>query len=44
MLRALLAGLSELETDLHSHAHKEDHILFPEALAAEAALRAGRVP
>jgi regulator of cell morphogenesis and NO signaling len=38
--RALLAGLSELETDMHSHIHKENNILFPEAIAAEAALRA----
>jgi regulator of cell morphogenesis and NO signaling len=38
--QALLAGLAELETDMHSHVHKENNILFPEAIAAEAALRA----
>jgi regulator of cell morphogenesis and NO signaling len=35
--RALLAGLAELETDMHSHTHKEDEILFPEVIAAVAA-------
>jgi regulator of cell morphogenesis and NO signaling len=29
--RNLLAGLAELETDLHSHIHLEDDILFPRA-------------
>lgn len=36
--RAALAGLAELEADLHRHIHKENEILFPRALAAEAAL------
>lgn len=31
--RALLAGLAEFETDLHTHVHKENSILFPRALA-----------
>jgi len=35
--RALLAGLAELEADLHRHVHKENNILFPRALALEAA-------
>lgn len=30
--RALLAGLAEFETDLHTHVHKENSILFPRAL------------
>jgi regulator of cell morphogenesis and NO signaling len=33
--RALLAGLAELEADLHQHIHKENNILFPRAAAAE---------
>jgi regulator of cell morphogenesis and NO signaling len=36
--RAMLAGLADLETDLHRHIHKENEILFPRALATEAAL------
>jgi len=39
--RAALAGLAELEADLHRHIHKENNILFPRAQEAEAAL-AGR--
>ncbi|TPW17685.1 MAG: iron-sulfur cluster repair di-iron protein [bacterium] len=31
--RALLAGLAELETDMHRHVHKENNILFPRAEA-----------
>ncbi|HVZ63008.1 MAG TPA: iron-sulfur cluster repair di-iron protein [Lacunisphaera sp.] len=31
--RALLAGLTEFEVDLHQHVHKENNILFPRALA-----------
>jgi regulator of cell morphogenesis and NO signaling len=31
--RALLAGLAELESDLHRHVHKENNILFPRAIA-----------
>jgi regulator of cell morphogenesis and NO signaling len=34
--RILMAGLRELEEDLHLHIHKENHILFPRAAAAEA--------
>ena len=33
--RALLAGLEELEKDMHRHVHKENSILFPKAAAAE---------
>ncbi len=36
--RALLSGLADLETDLHQHIHKENNILFPRAVALEAAL------
>jgi regulator of cell morphogenesis and NO signaling len=36
--RALLAGLAELETDLHQHVHKENNVLFPRALQLEAGL------
>jgi regulator of cell morphogenesis and NO signaling len=32
--RALLAGLEELETDLHQHVHVENNILFPRAREA----------
>ena len=32
----LMAGLRELETDLHLHIHKENDILFPRAAAVEA--------
>src|SRR5262245_25053576 len=36
--RAAMAGLAELEADMHAHVHKENNILFPRAarLAAEA--------
>jgi regulator of cell morphogenesis and NO signaling len=34
--RALLAGLAQLEADLHEHVHKENNVLFPRALALEA--------
>lgn len=34
--RALLAGLSEFEADLHRHVHKENNLLFPRALARTA--------
>lgn len=37
--RALLAGLAELESDLHEHIHKENNILFPRAAELEAELR-----
>lgn len=36
--RVLLAGLSELEADMHQHIHKENNILFPRAVELEAAL------
>lgn len=35
--RALLAELARLESDLHEHVHKENNVLFPRALAREAA-------
>lgn len=31
--RRLMTGLSELESDLHLHIHKENNILFPKLLA-----------
>lgn len=31
--RALFAGLSELEEDLHTHIHLENSVLFPQAIA-----------
>jgi len=33
--QAVLAGLAELEFDLHTHIHKENNILHPRAIAAE---------
>jgi regulator of cell morphogenesis and NO signaling len=30
--RASLAGLEELEADLHEHVHLESNVLFPRAL------------
>ncbi len=36
--RALFAGLSEFESDLHNHVHKENNILFPRAVEAESKL------
>lgn len=36
--RNLLTGLAELETDLHSHIHLEDDILFPRAGELESRL------
>ncbi len=35
---AMLAGFAALEQDLHRHIHKENSVLFPRAIAAEAAL------
>lgn len=35
--RALFDGLAQLERDMHAHVHKENNILFPRALRAEAA-------
>jgi regulator of cell morphogenesis and NO signaling len=37
--RAMLARLAELEADLHQHVHKENNILFPRAVEAEARVR-----
>jgi regulator of cell morphogenesis and NO signaling len=34
--RALLAALPYLEKDMHSHVHKENNVLFPNALKMEA--------
>ena len=34
--RVLMAGLRELEGDLHLHIHKENNILFPRAAQLEA--------
>lgn len=39
--QALLAGLSEMEFDLHQHILKESSILFPRAIALEEKLRQG---
>lgn len=39
--RALLEGLRQLELDMHQHVHKENNILFPRAIQAEAALQGG---
>lgn len=39
--RALYEGLAELEADTHLHVHKENNVLFPAVLAAEAALSRG---
>lgn len=36
---ALYSGLAELEADTHMHVHKENNLLFPKVLEAEAALR-----
>lgn len=36
--RVLLAGLRELELDLHEHIHKENNILFPRAAQLERAV------
>jgi len=33
--RSLMAGLQELEQDLHMHIHLENNVLFPRALAVE---------
>ena len=33
--RSLMAGLQELERDLHMHIHLENNILFPRAIALE---------
>lgn len=36
--RAAMDGLARLEADLHQHIHKENNILFPRVLRAEAAV------
>jgi regulator of cell morphogenesis and NO signaling len=40
--RMLLGGLAALETDMHQHVHRENNILFPEAIAAEETVQGGR--
>lgn len=40
--RALYVTLAELEADTHLHVHKENNVLFPAVLAAEASLDATR--
>lgn len=37
--RALLAGLEDVESDMHQHVHKENNILFPRAIMLESELR-----
>ena len=37
--RALYAQLAELESDLHTHIHLENNVLFPRAAALEQRLR-----
>ena len=39
--RALYSGLAELETDTHQHIHKENHVLFPNAMRQEQAMSQG---
>jgi regulator of cell morphogenesis and NO signaling len=39
--RAMLDALKQLEADTHQHVHLENNVLFPAALAADAARRAG---
>jgi regulator of cell morphogenesis and NO signaling len=39
---ALYASLADLERDMHRHVHKENSVLFPMAIEAEARLRQGR--
>lgn len=39
--RAMLESLKELEADMHQHVHLENNVLFPAALAADAARRPG---
>ena len=34
---AMLAGLADLESDIHLHVHKENNVLFPRVLAAASA-------
>ena len=31
----MLAGLADLELDMHQHVHEENNILFPRAIALE---------
>lgn len=37
--RAMLKGLEQLETETHRHVHAENEVLFPRAIAPEAAAR-----
>jgi regulator of cell morphogenesis and NO signaling len=39
--RAAMAGLAELESDMHAHVHKENNILFPRAAQLVAEVGAG---
>lgn len=39
--RMMLAGLQEMQDDLHLHVHKENNILFPQVLELDRSLRAG---
>ncbi len=39
--RAMLAGLEQMELDLHEHIHKENNVLFPRTLELEQSLTAG---
>lgn len=39
--RAMLDALAQLEADTHTHVHKENHILFPRAVALEGELLHG---
>jgi regulator of cell morphogenesis and NO signaling len=36
--QAMLAGLADIESDMHQHVHKENNVLFPRAIELEAAL------
>jgi regulator of cell morphogenesis and NO signaling len=40
--RAAMAGLAELEADMHTHVHKENNILFPRAARLVALSAAGK--
>lgn len=40
--QALYAGLAELETDVHTHVHLENNVLFPKIAALETALATQR--
>ena len=36
----MLAGLADLELDMHKHVHEENNILFPRVIAMEDAFAA----